>query len=128
MNAETQRDAEETASTARHSLREAPGSERPLKAKPISLSEARKIFQTIAPDAKTCEARACKSLERARYWNWFRIGIAVAQRGRVTKPDVRLVNQSPWLTDENEQALLTMMGRMGRMEQMTDAQTRHGTH
>lgn len=76
-------------------LAAASGYERPSKSKPISLSEARKIFAAVAPDVKTCEAHACKSLERTRYWNWFRMGIAAAQKGRVTKNDVRWVNGSP---------------------------------
>ena len=75
--------------------------ERQSKSKPISLSEARKIFAAIAPDVKTCEAHARKSLERTRYWNWFRMGIAAAQKGRITKNDVRWVNGSPWLKAHN---------------------------
>lgn len=77
------------------------GYERTSKSKRISLSEARKIFAAVAPDVKTCEAYACKSLERTRYWNWFRMGIAAAQKGRVTKNDVRRVNGSPWLKAHN---------------------------
>ncbi len=81
-------------------LAAASGYERPSKSKPISLSEARKIFAAVAPDVKTAEAHACKSLERTRYWNWFRMGIAAAQKGRVTKNDVRWVNGAPWLKPE----------------------------
>ena len=75
------------------------------KSKSISLGAARKIFAAVAPDAKTCEAFACKSLERTRYWNWFRMGIAAAQKGRVSKNDVRWVNGSPWLKPETVAAL-----------------------
>lgn len=68
--------------------------------KKIRINEARRIFLAVALDEKTTIKYMCKSLQRSRFWNWFRIGIAVAQTGRITKKDVRHIQSCPWLSKE----------------------------
>lgn len=65
--------------------------------KKLTLKQLQAEFARVAPDAQQCEDNACASLERTRYWNWFRIGYELATKGRVRKSDADHVKQSPRL-------------------------------
>jgi hypothetical protein len=65
------------------------------KSGPVTLSEMRKVFSSIAPDQETCESNASPFNERTRYWNWFRMGVRFAQSRRITSTDQKWVKINP---------------------------------
>lgn len=64
-------------------------------AKRITLAQARKIFESVAPSEEVSVTYACPVLERTRYWNWFRIGMRLVQSGKISKRDKDWVNTDP---------------------------------
>jgi hypothetical protein len=103
-------------------LAAATGYERTSTSKKISIKEARKIFLAVALDEKTTAKYMCKSLERTRFWNWFRLGIAVAQTGHISKDDVRWIQSCPWLKPETLAAIKAHNKAIARGTPVTSAE------
>lgn len=79
----------------------------------ITLREARELFAAMAPDQATVEAHACPSLERSRYWQYFRLGIAMAQTGRVPRRAVSRLHESPHIKPETRKWIAEQLGGKG---------------
>lgn len=67
------------------------------KSGPVTISEMRRVFNSIVPDQKTCEKHTSAFNSRTVYWNWFRMGVRFAQSGKITSTDQAWVQSSPWL-------------------------------